>query len=184
MTNYLLQEYYFKLKLIGIYQIIGGLIGLGLTIWLITMLLPMPFPIVCIIIVSIGLFLFSIACGLGLCFKKWIAINLSLVLQLLQIISFTLYGYSFKFISGLGVLSNLDFTNSLQMQIKLSEPLFRFTYLIDPTERVIGVNLVAILIGFFIIDLKKKIVGSLNKSESNSIKATANKNIAASGAGR
>ncbi|MEO8108621.1 MAG: hypothetical protein ABI594_01245 [Ginsengibacter sp.] len=170
MSNYLLQEYYFKLKLIGIYQIIGGLIGLGLTIWLIAMLLPMPFLITCIIIASIGFFLFSIACGIGLCFKKWIAINSSIVLQLLQIISFTLYGRSLKLISGLGVLLNLDFTNSLQVQIKLSEPLFRFTYLIDPTERIMGVNLVAILIAFFIIDLKKKIACSLNKSESNSIK--------------
>ena len=174
MTNYLLQEYYFKLKLIGIYQIIGGLIGLGLTTWLITMLLPMPFLIVCIIIVSIGLFLFSIACGLGLCFKKWNAVNLSLVLQLLQIIGFTLYGCSFKFISGLGALLNLDFTNSFQVQIKLSEPLFRFTYLTDPTEKIIGVNLIAILITFFIIDLKKKIARSLNESESNSKKAAAN----------
>src|SRR5690242_8517910 len=130
MTNYLLQEYYFKLKLIGIYQIAGGLIGLSLTVWLITMLLPMPFVVVCIIIASIGLFLFSIGCGIGLCFKKWTTINLSVVLQLLQIVSFTLYGCSFNFISGLGILLNFDFTNSLQMQIKLSEPLLRFTYLI------------------------------------------------------
>ena len=45
MNNYLLQEYYFKLKLIGIYQIVAGIIGLGLTDWLITMLLPIvSFP--------------------------------------------------------------------------------------------------------------------------------------------
>lgn len=167
MNNYLLQEYYFKLKLIGIYQIIGGLVGLGLTVWLITMLLPMPFVVVCIIIVSIGLFLFSIACGIGLWFKKWTAINLSIILQLLQIISFTLYGCSFKFISGLGVLLDFDFTNNLQVQIKLSEPLFRFTYFIDPTDKIIGVNLAAILICFFIIDLKRKIIRLLNKPEIN-----------------
>jgi hypothetical protein len=182
MDNHLLQEYYFKLKLIEVYQIMSGLVGLGLTLWLITMLLPMPFAVVCIIVASIGLFLFSIACGIGLCFKKWAAINLSIFLQLLQIISFTLYGCSFKFISGLGVLLNFDFTNNLQGQIKLSEPIFRFTYLVDPTDKFIGVNLASILICFFIIDLKRKIARSVNEPEINSIKAAANKNIAASGA--
>jgi hypothetical protein len=163
MNNYFLQEYYFKLKLIGIYQIIGGLVGLGLTTWLITMLLPMPFVVICIIVTSIGLFLFSIVCGIGLWLKKRTAINLSIGLQLLQILSFTLYGYSFKFISGLGVLLNIDFTNKLQPQINLSEPLFRFTYLVDPSDKIISVNLAAILICYFIVDLKRKIVRLLNK---------------------
>lgn len=178
MTNYLLQDYYFKLKIIGIYQIAGGLIGLGLTIWLITMLLPMPFIITCIIITSTGLFLFSIGCGIGLCLKRWTAINLSVVLQLLQIVSFTLYGCSFNFISGLGILLNFDFTSNLQMQMKLSEPLLRFTYLIDPTDKIVGINLMAILVCFFTIDLKRKIVRLLNQSDINSIKAAANKGIA------
>ena len=163
MNNYFLQEYYFKLKLIGIYQIIGGLVGLGLTTWLITMLLPMPFVVICIIVTSIGLFLFSIVCGIGLWLKKRTAINLSIGLQLLQILSFTLYGYSFKFISGLGVLLNIDFTNKLQPQINLSEPLFRFTYLVDQSDKIISVNLAAILICYFIVDLKRKIVRLLNK---------------------
>jgi hypothetical protein len=179
MNNYLLQEYFFKLKLIGIYQIIGGLVGLGLTIWLITMLLPMPFIVVCIVVGSIGLFRFSIACGIGLCFRKKTAIYLSIVLQLLQMISFTLYGCSFKFISGIGFLLNFDFTNNLQVQMKLSEPLFRFTYLIDPNEKIIEINLASLLICFFIFDLKGKIIRLLNEPELELVKTTVNKNIAA-----
>ena len=178
MNNYLLQEYYFKLKLIAIYQIIGGLVGLGLTIWLITMLLPMPLVVVCITAISIGLFLFSIACGVGLLYKKWTAINLSIILQILQIVSFTLYSCSFKFISGLGVLLNFDFTNNLQVQLKFSEPLLKITYLIEPTDKAIGINLAAILICFFIVDLKRKLLRLLNESELNSFQATANKGIA------
>jgi hypothetical protein len=165
MNNYHLQEYYYKLKLIGIYQVIGGLIGLGLTVWLITMLLPMPLVVICIVIISIGLFLFSVACGIGLWKRKMAAINLSIVLQLLQIITFTLYGISFKFISGLGFLINIDFTSTLQAHIKLSEPLLRFTYLIGPTDKIIGVNLSAILIFFFIVDLKRKIKRLLIEQE-------------------
>jgi len=160
MTNYLLQEYCFKLKLIGIYQIVGGLAGLGLTTWLITMLLPMPFIIACVIIVAIGFFTFSISCGLGLWFKKKIAINLSIGLHLMQIITFTLFGCSFKSLSGLGVFLNFNFPNNLQIQ--LSEPLFRFTYLADPTEKMVGINLVSIIVVFFIVNLKKKINGLLN----------------------
>jgi hypothetical protein len=139
----------------------------------------MPFVIVCIIVGSIGLFLFSVACGIGLCFKKKATINLSIVSQLLQIISFTLYGCSFKFISGIGVLLDFDFTNNLQVQMKLSEPLFRFTYLIDPNEKIIGVNLASILICFFIVDLKRKIISLLNEPELELVKAAVNKNIPA-----
>ena len=172
MTDFLLEEYYFKLKLIGIYQIIGGLIGLGIMIWLITMVLPVSFMVAIILFVSLSSFLFSITCGLGLVFKKSWAIDLSLVLQLLQIINFTLFGYSFKFISGLGILLNVDFTNSTQFKLKASEPWFSFTNLSDPNEMIIGVNLAAILIAFFIIDLKRKIVRLLENSDLTNIETS------------
>ena len=174
MTNFLLEEYYYKLKLIGIYQIIGGSIGLGITIWIITMVLPGQLIVAFILIVSISSFLFSITCGLGLFFKKSWAIDLSLALQLLQIINFTLFGYSFKFISGLGILLNVDFTDKIQMHLTASEPLFKFTYLIDPTETMIGINLAAILMAFFIIDLKRKMDRLLDNSDLTNIETSEN----------
>lgn len=165
MDDFLLQEYYFKLKLIGIYQIIGGVIGLGIMIWLFTMVLPVSFMVATILIISLLSFLFSIACGLGLVFKKSWAKDLSLVLQLVQIINFSLFGYSFKFISGLGILLNFDFTHSTQVKLEASEPWFSFTNLSDPNEMIISVNLAAILMAFFILDLKRKIVRLLENSD-------------------
>lgn len=172
MTNYSLQEYFFKLKIIGVYQIIGGFIGLGLTIWVITMLLPMPLTIVCIVVIAIGLFLFSIVSGIGLYFKKKAAINSAIVVQVFQIASFSLYGYSLKFVSGLGILINFDFTNILRIQMKLSEPLFKFTYLDDPTLKILSINLVPILMSLFLHVLKRKIGSSYEEQILNNKKAS------------
>ena len=173
MSAFLMEEYYFKLKLIGIYQIIGGCIGLGITIWFISMVWPLSLIVSLILILSVSFFLFSIACGLGLAFKKSWAIDLSIILQLAQIVNFTLFGYSFKFISGLGVLLTIDFTKSLKINLEGSEPLFSFIYLNEPDERLIGINLTAILLTYFIIDLKKKISRLLDNSALTNIETSA-----------
>lgn len=44
--SFSLNEHYFKLRIIGIYQIIGGIVGLGTSVWLYTMLESKPTAIV------------------------------------------------------------------------------------------------------------------------------------------
>ena len=51
----------------------------------------------------------------------------------------------------------MDFTNTAHVTVEASEPLFTFIYLNQPDEMMIGVNLTAILLTYFIVDLKKKI---------------------------
>ncbi len=157
MQNYLLEEYYFKLKLIGIYQFIGGFIGLGLIMWTITMIWPLNLLLVFYLSVLIGFFLFSMACGIGLWKRKSRAIDASIILQFLQIFSFTILGCSFRLISGIGVLCDISFSKNISFDIQLEYPVARLNLFVDHNLFIFDINVVAIFLVIVFINIKKKI---------------------------
>ncbi len=159
MKNWRLEDYYYKLKLIGIYQIAGGVLGIALFIWYITLLEDKPWPssVYTLLIVAFTLFINSIFWGMGLCYKKQYAINASIILQLLQIFNFTFLNHSLRFVSGLGISPNFNFTNGLSFDVNFNASIVQFM-LTTQNEKIIGINLVAAFLLFCLIRLKENIL--------------------------
>src|SRR4051794_7907039 len=101
-----------KLKVLGYYQIVGGIAGLAITIYLIAQTATITGLILLLYLIALGLYSFSIYCGTQVLKSKKHSLNISLINQYLQLISFAILGYGFKYISGLLLSVGVDLTNS------------------------------------------------------------------------
>jgi hypothetical protein len=91
-----------KLQALSYYQIVGGIIGIGLVILSFAQANRITGLVVVIFAFAIGLFSFSIFCGQQLLkgnIKK--GLKLSTINQILQIIHFTILGFRFNYIAGI-----------------------------------------------------------------------------------
>jgi hypothetical protein len=73
----------------------------------------------------------------------------------LQIISFTIFSYSLKFVDGFGLLLNFDFTESLTVKIGVDLSVVRFAP--HQNVKIFSINLFASVIAIWLIGLKKKL---------------------------
>jgi hypothetical protein len=150
-----------KVRFIAYYQIVGGIVGLGLAAWLSSKTTQFPVSVVIIYLLVIGFYYFSIYCGILLLkqdLKK--GLKLSLINQLLQVFNFSVLGYSFKYISGVLLIIGLDFTNETKSSIRFSlGSEFQFNLNGGGNEELtnLGFNLVAIFLVYFIDRLQHKI---------------------------
>ena len=135
-----------KLEIIGIYQAIGGLIGFypivvnffshGLSKYLNIIFLPFTL-----------LYAFSLLCGYLLIsgnYKK--GINLSIYNQALQILSFSVFGFGYMYVSGIFAAIKLDVTQDifLGMDFDVSHFILKLNSEFDITY--VSINLVPIII--------------------------------------
>ena len=145
-------------KIIGIYQIAGGLVGILLVVWALFLttspsiefdkLLPAV-----VFIISLSLYLFSILCGVLLYKKKKKAINLSIVNQLMQVISFSVSGFAFKYFSGLYITILIDFVSDIY-SLEWGASSWHISLGDIPDSGIIGINLFAVLIVIVLSKLK------------------------------
>lgn len=156
MDSNLLDEYNFKLKLIGIYQIFGGTVGVALTIWLISMLQSHPGTALAIFYFSFLLYLFAIVIGIGLIIRKERFISLSVLLNIPQLLFFFYKAYSFKISTGFPLYLIFDL-NEISAKVKFETPLFRVTFWDTTNLKIVGINLVSILMIGFLLKLKSQI---------------------------
>jgi len=94
-------------RLIALFEMIGGLVGIGSTLWVIILSSNVSFTsplIFVIIIVFIALYAICFTAGLLLWQGRRRGNILSRWVQVVQIPVFTIAGFSYKFIAGLGVL--------------------------------------------------------------------------------
>lgn len=144
-----------KIRILGIYQIVGGVIGLGVTIvgaiqsehlstlWF-------------IFLIGILLFGYSIYCGNLLLEKKINGLKYSLIHQCLQLVHFFFFSFGFAYASGL--------TLSIGLNINDYNLLFNFTLStlainIDTTttDTFLSLNLIPLFIILFIGKIKEEI---------------------------
>lgn len=144
-----------KLKYIGWYQILGGLLGNGLIIWTILTNQVLSNGQVLAILGAILLFSFSIYSGILLSKYMKGGIKLSLIDQLLQIINFSLLGYSYSYFSGLNFSVGVDYTNDLLLKAEYTFSGFRFSTNEGEEQICLLINIVPIII-----------IGMLNKLNS------------------
>ncbi len=150
-----------KLKGLGIYQIAGGAVGVILILWaaLIIQEWSQQSIVLVLLLYSFMLlfFAFSIYCGI-LCLKKHsIALKLSLINQILQVIGFAMFGVSFQYVAGIYFTVGLDLTQSFNLNFGLGIPTFKF-YINDGSHQLlVTFNFVALGLIIFIEKLRKQI---------------------------
>ena len=147
-----------KIKAFAIYQIIGGLVGIGLTFYLFNLEKPVSLLLPLIFLFIFGLYGYSVYCGIILFKDVKKGLRHSKLNQLLQIIAFWGFGYAYQYLSGVYLLIGVDLTQSLT---------FNFNYGIssswkigintnDPTL-LLNVNVVAIFLVVFIDKVQRKL---------------------------
>ena len=153
-----------KLKVLGYYQLIGGIAGLALTFYLITQTATITGLILILYLIALGLYSFSIYCGVQVLKNKKHSLHISLINQYLQLISFAMLGYGFKYVSGLLLSVGVDLTNSLDMNFNMGiMSSWEMNWNTNTDKIQLNLNLVALFFIIFIYKLKNS--PSMNNPE-------------------
>ena len=142
--------------ILGIYQLLGGLLGIGLIIHyhysaggssLLFLFLP----------VLAGLFfLYSTLCGV-LCLRNHeLALSLSSVNQLLQLISFSVSRFLFDYTAGIFFSINIGLGNGSSFDWESGFSRMHFRYDVPEGVTAIGINLVAVILLIMIDAIKTR----------------------------
>jgi len=146
-----------KLSYLGYYQIIGGGIGLAIVIMALLSSLS-PNTITVVITGSFFLFFgFSVLCGVLCVTGHKSALILSLINQLLQLVSITVAGISFSYVAGIYVIAGFDLTGNTELNLGSGISRIHFYILNDNSIIGFGFNLVAFGFIVWILLLMKKV---------------------------
>ena len=150
-----------SIKLLAYYEIIGGILGLIVLTYFVSVTSPILLPQVLIITIGGILFILSIISGQQLLEKNpKRGLMLSTVTQLLQLVSFAVSGYSFLFVSGLMLSVGIELTNSFEITSSFSLSELDINYNHQHDLIFFKINIVAV---FLLVGIEKI------KSELNAI---------------
>jgi hypothetical protein len=147
-----------KLRALGIYQITGGIIGIGITLWLIN-LFAAPALLLVIVLLALGLYAYSIYCGVLVLKNAKRGLKLSKINQLLQLVSFSAFGYAFQYVSGAFMSVGLDLTESLNFKFNTGISSWQININSDNPFLIININLLALFLIMAIDKLQNKMNG-------------------------
>jgi hypothetical protein len=141
----------FQLKAIALYQIVGGILGIALTIWVMfSGEMTVDLPALRMGLFAGGLFIFSILCGSMLFRNLRRGLVLSLINQVLQVIYFSFGAYGFQYVAGLRIGIGVDMVGGWIFKFRLALSSFHFSLGTDMGQKFIGVNLVALFLIFWL----------------------------------
>ena len=141
----------FQLKAIALYQIIGGVLGIALTLWVMfSGEMVVALPALRIGLFAGGLYVFSILCGSMLFRKPQRALVLSLINQVLQVVYFSFGAYGFQYVAGLRIGIGVDMVGGWIFKFRMALSSFHFSVGDDLGQKFIGVNLVALFLIFWL----------------------------------
>jgi hypothetical protein len=148
MNEHLQKTAKIQIKAIAFYQIIGGIVGYLTTILSILNNANIHFSyIVAIyIIVSYAFFSYSIYCGFILLKKPIIGLKHSKVNQLLQIVSFSISGFAFKYISGIMVGIIVTWGIKVDLSLKYQVSIWKLLFNYETDYNAISLNFIALLL--------------------------------------
>ena len=119
------------LRIIGIYEIIGGSVGIGLILWGGFLTDKLSFIAILLILMIIGFYTFSIYAGAKLFWHHEKMIVFSKIVQYIQIPSIAVSGFAFTMFAGVSFIIGVDYTNEL---------LFKFNFALLPSNSEIRIN--------------------------------------------
>ncbi|WP_187262570.1 hypothetical protein [Pontibacter beigongshangensis] len=144
-------------KGLALYQVLGGLAGIALTLWVLFRgELVLTVPVLRLSLFAGGLYVFSILCGIILWRQLRRGLILSLINQVLQVVYFSFGAYSFQYVSGLRLGLGLDMAGSWTVKFRLALSSFQFSIGSETGLKFIGVNLIALFLIFWIERLLEK----------------------------
>ena len=151
MPPFLSKKSAIKLKILGWYQIVGGAFGVLLTFWLLAKTEQVSGLLLILYLAAFSLYAFSVWCGRLLLTDKYIkGLNLTIVNQAMQIISFTMLGYAFMYVSGAMLLGQIEIDHGFTMgfHFGLSSE-WRIYFQSDDRSFNLAINFVAIYLLYF-----------------------------------
>src|SRR5450432_263188 len=156
-----------KLRSIAWYQIAGGIAGFIVIVWNVVNNDNFTFIQILTGAFAVGVFGFSIFCGQKI-LKAEInkALKLSAINQSLQLISFSVFGYAFKYAAGLSVAVGFDYSDNFLFSLHFGVSEFDLNINSPSGLILLEFNLVAVYILWLIGQLKKKIEVELALSNS------------------
>lgn len=146
-----------KVNVLAIYEILGGLFGLVVTVSLITTLSTFNFLFLVIILIPLLLYGHSVFSGILIFKNPLLGLKHSRVNQILQLINFSFLGYAFQYISGLYFSVGIDITEALLFKFDLGTSTWRIAFSQDTIEKIVNFNILALLLIIFIERLIKRI---------------------------
>ena len=145
-----------KLKIFGWYQIIGGIVGLLITIWLLAHTGQINGLLLLFILIAFGLYGFSIYCGRLLLTDNYSrGLGLSVINQVLQIIHFAMLGYAYQYASGLMFELGMGINHGLKFNFNFAlNSIWQLSIGTNNRSFLLAINLVAIYWLYFIEKLR------------------------------
>ena len=164
------------LKIIGFYELIGGILGIGLSCWLMLKTGTINGPFLFIFLLAFFLFSFSIQSGNLLLQKSKIqkGIIYSSILQILQLFAIGLGNYSYEFYSGAKGTIGFIFGEGFKFDLNVALSSFNFTINSGNNNYFFKINIVAIIILSILIDIfqekkRKQIESYISENADNRI---------------
>lgn len=142
------------LKSISIYQILGGLVGFFILSTIdLSVLNTNKFIVVFLMFTFYLLCVFS---GYMLLKGKLkYGINLSIILNLFQILSFGILGFTYKFVSGICLGMKIDLTEDVLFTLLFDVTNFQVNFWGGSNETFVGLNFIPIIILHFLFKIKE-----------------------------
>jgi hypothetical protein len=147
-----------KIKYLGFYQLIGGIIGILNTIRFLPSFTQINGGVFLILLLIFALFSYSFYCGYLLIKKKNSkGLNLSVYNQLIQIIGFGVLGYAFHFTAGIYAGIKLNLTNDTILTFMFGHSAAMININSNPEFTELSLNFIALLLLNLILNLKSKL---------------------------
>ena len=156
MINHLPRSIVKKLQALAIYQIIGGLMGLIISIWAVIAFKTFTTIIILLFVIGFGLYIFSLVSGWLLWNQYTAGIRSSLINQYLQIVQFTIAGWAYTYISGCYFSLGVDLTYAYKILIDFGlVSTWQLKAFTQGPEVQLSFNFVAILLVVFLTHVKR-----------------------------
>ncbi len=157
MTTYS-KDTFFKLKALGIYQLLFAATGFALTVAILVRTGFQHMQITAVFALVLVLYFYGILCGILCWQKRKQALPYSLVNQYLQLIGFSIVGYGFRYIAGLALYLGIDMTNDFFVSLKL-EVLSTWKIQLEDDSDVILINFnIIAMLAIIIINRLRKVI--------------------------
>ncbi|MBG26677.1 MULTISPECIES: hypothetical protein [Croceibacter] len=155
---------YQRIEYLGYYEIIGGIFGISLVFLSVYDKLNSDGFFIFSLLLFVTLCGISIYSGILLIQKKYLkGLNLSLLAQATQVISFVLFGYIFDFAIGIYFRITTELTNDTIVGLDFGFANWNLSRSANPDIIELNINAVAIILLFLIAKSANQIKAELNK---------------------
>lgn len=154
-----------KIKFIGLFQIIGGIIGLGMLTWLASIQREINLSLILLIAFIIFLYCYSILCGILLFRNPVPGLRLTFINQVLQVFQIALLGHAYKYLSGFGLVIGCDLTDKFVFSFDFEFSSFLMHFDTGNETRFLKFNTVAIFLSYYSIVLLERYQAIMKERE-------------------